>query len=139
MNTETNDEPIVNTKPIHTNMTGKSQIEILFSFKGRMSRLEFWGRAFPFLFPYAIIVIMIMNSELNSSGSVGLISLVFSLIGIYPTLAVWAKRIHDRNRSAWFLLILLIPISVVWIFIEVGFLKGTDGENRFGPDPAASS
>jgi uncharacterized membrane protein YhaH (DUF805 family) len=47
-----------------------------------------------------------------------------------------AKRCHDRDRSGWFQLIVLIPIlGALWLLVELGFLRGTIGANRFGPDP----
>lgn len=49
---------------------------------------------------------------------------------------VQVKRWHDRNKSAWWVLINLIPyIGFFWTFIECGFIKGTKGENRYGEDP----
>ncbi len=55
---------------------------------------------------------------------------------LWPMLAVLSKRIHDRGKPAWFLLIWLIPIiGPLWLFIEVGLLPGTAGPNPFGPDP----
>jgi uncharacterized membrane protein YhaH (DUF805 family) len=49
---------------------------------------------------------------------------------------VGVKRCHDRNRSGWFLLIGWLPIMNLWLFIELGFLAGTVGPNRFGlPEP----
>lgn len=51
-------------------------------------------------------------------------------------LAVGVKRWHDRNKSAWWILIALIPyIGGIWILIECGCLRGTLGPNRFGGDP----
>jgi len=59
-----------------------------------------------------------------------------SLIFLWPTLAVQAKRWHDRDKSAWWLLINLIPVvGAFWTLIENGFLEGTPGPNRFGFDP----
>ena len=47
-----------------------------------------------------------------------------------------AKRYHDRDRSGWWLLLILIPLlGPLWLIVVLGFLKGTEGENRFGPDP----
>ena len=46
------------------------------------------------------------------------------------------KRWHDRDKSGWWALLNLIPvIGTLWILIECGFLRGTYGGNRFGPDP----
>lgn len=44
------------------------------------------------------------------------------------------ERLHDRNKRGWWLLIWLVPvIGPLWILIEAGFLRGTGGMNRFGP------
>jgi len=51
-------------------------------------------------------------------------------------LAGAVKRLHDRDRSGWFYLIFFVPvIGTLWLLVELGFLRGTQGENRFGPDP----
>ena len=56
------------------------------------------------------------------------------LVG-YPLLAIHAKRWHDRNKSLWWQLISLIPIiGPIWVSIELGFLKGTKGINRYDPE-----
>jgi uncharacterized membrane protein YhaH (DUF805 family) len=52
------------------------------------------------------------------------------------SLAGAVKRLHDRDRSGWFYLIFFVPvIGTLWLLVELGFLRGTQGENRFGPDP----
>jgi uncharacterized membrane protein YhaH (DUF805 family) len=45
------------------------------------------------------------------------------------------KRSHDRDRSGWFILLFLVPLLNLWPLIELLFLRGTIGSNRFGPDP----
>lgn len=63
---------------------------------------------------------------------------LWSLLFLYPALAVTTKRWHDRDKSGWWSLILLVPvIGAIWMTVECGFLHGTDGLNRFGPDPLA--
>lgn len=62
--------------------------------------------------------------------------LITLLIITYTELAVSAKRWHDRNKSAFWILFSFIPIiGQIWTFIELGFLAGTTGHNRFGNDP----
>jgi uncharacterized membrane protein YhaH (DUF805 family) len=47
-----------------------------------------------------------------------------------------AKRLHDRDKSGWWVLITLISIlGDLWLVVECGCLRGTVGENRYGPDP----
>jgi uncharacterized membrane protein YhaH (DUF805 family) len=64
--------------------------------------------------------------------------LVLIALTLWPWIAVSVKRFHDRGRSGWFLLIALIPFfGALWLLIELGFLRGTPGPNRFGSYPLA--
>ena len=70
----------------------------------------------------------------------GLLMLVFSVVMLgrfIPSLAVSFRRLHDTNRSAWWLLIALIPFLGVVVLLVFMLLDGTPGDNRFGPDPKA--
>lgn len=59
---------------------------------------------------------------------------IFSLLAIIPAVLVYIKRWHDRDKSGWWMLIMLLPIiDAIWALIELGFLPGTPGPNRFGP------
>jgi uncharacterized membrane protein YhaH (DUF805 family) len=58
---------------------------------------------------------------------------IVSLLFLYPTYALYAKRWHDRNKSGWWSLIGFVPfIGGLWLLIELGFLGGDVGENDFG-------
>ena len=58
------------------------------------------------------------------------------LVLAWVNLAVHAKRWHDRNKSILWILFWFIPIiGQIWTLIELGFIRGTSGPNRFGPDP----
>jgi len=108
----------------------------LLSFDGRITRSAYWLK---FVLPYLVIAVVlgIVDAILGlQAEGVGLLGGLFGLAAIWPSIAVGAKRCHDRGRSGWFQLILLIPVAgVVWLLVELGFLRGTVGENRFGPDP----
>ena len=55
---------------------------------------------------------------------------------LVSTIKIFIKRYHDRDKSgAWVFIILVPVIGALWSFIETGFLAGTSGPNRFGPDP----
>ena len=74
---------------------------------------------------------------LQSVGAVGgLVLLVVYILALWIGLAIAAKRWHDRNKSAWWILIVFVPVvGGLWYLIECGFLKGTTGPNKFGADP----
>lgn len=60
-----------------------------------------------------------------------------SALLLWPAIAISAKRWHDRDKSAWWVLLALVPvIGWLWMLIDNGFRRGTPGPNRFGPPPA---
>ncbi|MEE9276551.1 MAG: DUF805 domain-containing protein [bacterium] len=119
--------------------------QVLFSFKGRIGRSTYWLRGvLPItVFELAMWLGVAIFQPLalqKGSDEIGLISaLILIVLGAAVTwagLAIGVKRCHDRGRSAWFLLVSLIPIiGSIWVLIELGFLRGTEGGNRYGPDP----
>jgi len=55
---------------------------------------------------------------------------------LWARIALIVKRWHDRDKSGWMYLVLLIPlIGPLWTIIECGFVDGTQGTNRYGPSP----
>lgn len=77
------------------------------------------------------------SAALASVGMVGgLILLVVYILMVWIGLAIAAKRWHDRNKSAWWILIVFVPVvGGLWYLIECGFLPGTPGSNKYGADP----
>ena len=109
---------------------------LLLSFEGRIGRKTYWMCFLAFL--GVAIVLGISTAFLGDIGMI--VQIVFLLAMVWCGLAVQAKRWHDRDKSAWWILIGLIPvIGPIWALIENGFLRGTEGGNRFGADPLAGS
>lgn len=105
-------------------------------FSGRGRRSEFW---FFVLFNFLVgIITSLVDLVLGTDGfnnGTGLIGTVASLALFLPSLAAAARRLHDTGRSAWFLLLILIPI-LGWIVLLVFYcLESQPGDNRFGPNP----
>jgi SSS family transporter len=100
--------------------------DLLLSFLGRITRTQFWT----YLIPVHIIFACLLAVAMRSGNMIPLT--IFGLATAYPTLAVNAKRCHDRGRSAFFMLVALVPILNLWYLIEVGFLPGTKGANQYG-------
>ena len=63
-----------------------------------------------------------------------IIAIVVGLALMIPSLAVGCRRLHDRNMSGWMQLILIIPLGF-FVLVVLWALKGTDGENNYGPKP----
>ena len=115
----------------------------LFGIKGRMLRSQYWGYSIAIGVVFSLIVgliLLIAHARGAPEGELDGLTSVLLLIALIPYLwtaiCVQAKRCHDRDRSGWFILISLIPfIGGIWLLIELGFLDGTQGDNRFGPSP----
>ncbi|MEZ5303365.1 MAG: DUF805 domain-containing protein [Verrucomicrobiales bacterium] len=65
-----------------------------------------------------------------------LVLCLVTLAAMWPSIALYAKRYHDINKSAWWICIGFVPlIGAIWMLIECGFMEGTKGPNQFGEDP----
>jgi len=115
--------------------------QVFFSFKGRMCRSDYWLKGFLPLLAVSIFSNILFYSAATDVGRVT--GIIIGIILWWPGLALLVKRLHDRNRSGWFAATMLIPfvgiIFAIWILIEVWFLRGTVGSNRFGDDPLQQS
>ncbi len=108
---------------------------LFFTTEGRIGRKSWWIGSFYFLV-FNIIVLLLFSINIEI---INIVACIFILASIYPYVVLSMKRCHDRNRSGWFLLVGLIPlIGEIWLLIELGRLLGTNGANRFGPDPLTS-
>jgi uncharacterized membrane protein YhaH (DUF805 family) len=107
-------------------------------FAGRARRSEYWW--FALFLALVSIVTSVLDNVLGtdfegSATSGGVISLIANLALLLPSLAVGVRRLHDTDRSGWWLLIALIPL-VGFIVLLVFFVQdGTPAPNRFGPSP----
>lgn len=106
------------------------------SFSGRISRKVFWIYGVLLMLVGALVVFGIIGAISAASETLALILGIPAYIAVvWVSLAMQAKRWHDRNKSAWWILIGLIPvIGGIWAFVETGCLRGTVGPNRFGDD-----
>ena len=107
-------------------------------FSDRAPRAEYWW--FYLLTIVAYIVSTIVDSVIGTGaalGPYGILSMVVMLGLLIPSLAAGVRRLHDTDRSGWWLLIVLIPLVGVIVLLIFFVLEGTKGDNRFGPDPYA--
>lgn len=98
-------------------------------FKGRASPKEFWMFVlFNFIFGFVLGIIDIaIESE-------AILSLLYSLAMFIPYIAVSVRRLHDTNRSGWWLLISLVPFGGIALLLFM--IQGSQsGENQYGPNP----
>jgi uncharacterized membrane protein YhaH (DUF805 family) len=105
-------------------------------FTGRARRKEYW---FFVLFAYIIMIALVFvdtaMGTVNEVYPVGPLSGIFWLLIIIPQVAVAIRRLHDSDRTGFWLLISFVPIiGPIW-FLVLMFLDGTMGPNQYGEDP----
>ena len=111
-------------------------VDLFLSLNGRLRRSTYLLGQLILLLLTAVAFVLDLWRGSSQLDGMGEISIIFSLLALYPSIALYTKRWHDRNKSGWWSLLVLVPIiGPIWMFIELGFLGGTIGPNRFGPDP----
>jgi uncharacterized membrane protein YhaH (DUF805 family) len=142
-----------------------SWVKLFFSFRGRVNPAGYWLVSLTWF-----VLAIVLYNFWPASGTLGVpiganhpvdaVSLLAAVPPLASCFAVVVKRLHDRNKSAWWLLLFYYcpPIAetlaslnaldsamvflnilslaiTLWAFVELGFLRGTFGPNRYGPDP----
>ena len=98
-------------------------------FSGRAGRSEYWM----FLL-FNIIITVVIGLIEGFVGSQGIVSLLYGLAVLLPALGVSVRRLHDTNRSGWWLLISFVPIIGTIVLLVFMTLESQYGDNRYGPN-----
>jgi len=101
-----------------------------FTIRGRAPRSEYWWFQLAYTIAFCTSLFLVAVSDIYW---ILYISVVIG--GIIPQFTVSVRRLHDIDRSGWWLLLFLVPLigAILWLvwYLE----RGTQGFNRFGPDP----
>ena len=123
------------------------------NFQGRAARSEYWFFAlFVFIVAGILSALMFATVDFNTGQISGVGYVIIAILAIFylailiPSIAVAVRRLHDRNMSGWWYLGFIVLGAVPFVGIAASIamlvifcLKGTDGDNRFGPDPLRPS
>jgi uncharacterized membrane protein YhaH (DUF805 family) len=138
---------------------------LFFGFNGRINRAKYWIAILIYLAIY--LVLAVIGYATDQSATYQAINGMLNIVIFISSLAVGIKRLHDRNKSGWYLVLFYIVPGVlmvasilagvtteettmigtilglmafaigVWAFVELGCLRGTVGANQYGADPVA--
>ena len=140
-------------------------IDLLFSFQGRINRAKFWlAVLICCIFGVAVVGTAItLTSSVTALNNVALLTAIPIVVS---AIAVGVKRLHDRNKDSWWLIVFYggsllstvangffpdadsLPTGIallqylsfavfIWALVELGCLRGTISGNRYGGDPLA--
>ena len=106
------------------------------TFSGRARRKEYWMFfLFNVLISLGLGVLDVVAGTYSVEYETGFFSGLYSLLVLIPSIAVGVRRLHDTNRSGWWILISLIPIIGVLVLFVFMCLDSQPGTNRFGVNP----
>ena len=144
---------------------------LLFSFNGRINRAKYWLAVLIYMVVwtafFAGCLIWLAGTNIENlfkfAGAVlllWLVGFILLIAGTWSALAVGVKRLHDRDKSGWWILLFWLGPGIlgswqtatpdlgggfilslaalailIWAFVELGCLPGTAGPNQYGPDP----
>lgn len=107
-------------------------------FSGRARRKEYWFFVlFYLLIAIPLTIVDAMVFGMSESG-IGILSAIFMLGMLIPSIAVAIRRLHDTNRSGWWVLVSLIPFVGPFILLYFMIKAGDSGSNNYGDDPIAA-
>ena len=143
---------------------------LLFGFTGRINRGKYWLAALIYMAAWTTFIAcslvwlggLNIDNLLSFAGAglmIWLIGFILFIAGTWSGLAVGIKRLHDRDKSGWWILLFWLGPSIlgswpaatdigggfmlslaaaaiaIWAFVELGCLRGSPGPNQYGPDP----
>jgi uncharacterized membrane protein YhaH (DUF805 family) len=125
---------------MNPNMTpidwAKRPLQKYADFSGRAPRAEYWW--FYLFVMLGYVAASIIDSMVGLGGTVspyGILTMLFGLAMLVPSLAAGARRLHDIGRSGWWLLIVLVPIIGIIVLIVFLVTPSEPGDNQYGPNP----
>ena len=125
-------------------------LQTLFGFRGRLRRSHYWAVGLIMTFVVApliggLIAPLLPHGDTSDIPLTGENEVGYGLLTVFVALYVWVrlailtKRLHDRDKSGWLMMIVLIPVLGVfwglWMCIECAFFDGDPGGNKYGPSP----
>ncbi|MFD1624549.1 DUF805 domain-containing protein [Azospirillum griseum] len=107
------------------------------TFSGRAPRSEYWYWMLFYLIVTILAAVLdfglLMEDAEEWSESAGIVERLITLILAIPSLAVSVRRLHDIDRSGWWVLLSFVPL-VGWLVLLIWNVKKGDAvDNRFGP------
>lgn len=103
-------------------------------FDGRARRMEYW-----MFMLFNLVITVVLAIVEGFLGSAGLVGALYGLAVLIPGIAVSVRRLHDTNRSGWWLLIAFVPIIGTIVLLVFMFLDSQPGSNQYGPNPKAAA
>ena len=109
-------------------------------FQGRARRKEYWYFVlFNILISIVLALIDVATGTFSAQAGLGLLGAIYTLGVLIPGIAVTVRRLHDADHSAWWLLIVFVPLIGLIVLLVFMFQDSHPGANKYGPNPKAAT
>lgn len=106
------------------------------TFRGRARRREYWRYILYYVIAFvALVLVDMLTGTFNMESQLGFLSGLFLLFMLIPSVAVAVRRLHDTERSGWWVLLALLPLIGQLVLLFFFIQEGDEGDNAYGPDP----
>lgn len=105
-------------------------------FSGRARRKEYWFFVlFNIIISIVLAVIDGVTGSFSPEAGMGLLGGIYTLAVLIPSIAVSVRRLHDTERSGWWLLIALVPLIGAIVLLVFMVQDSKPGQNQYGANP----
>ena len=105
-------------------------------FSGRARRKEYWFFVlFNIIISIVLAVIDGVTGSFSPEAGMGLLGGIYTLAVLIPGIAVSVRRLHDTERSGWWLLITLVPLIGAIVLLVFMVQDSKPGQNQYGANP----
>ena len=109
-------------------------------FEGRAQRAEYWYYVlFSLIISFLLAMIDGATGSFNEEAGIGILGGIYALAVLIPSIAVGVRRLHDTNRSGWWLLLGLVPLIGFIVLIVFFVIDSDQGDNQYGSNPKGST
>ena len=106
-------------------------------FEGRANRTQYWYFVLTEILAFFILELLCVIPFVNIIAFLALLVLGLGLI--VPGIAVSVRRLHDTNKSGWWLLLCFVPFVGSIVILVFMCLEGTKGANKYGDEPVVEN
>ncbi len=99
-----------------------------FEISGRSRRREYW------IYHLVWAIALALVSVMMASGSKAFLGLLV-IAGLIPAITVTIRRLHDINRSGWWILVTFLPVIGGLVLLIMALIPGSPGMNDYGDEP----
>jgi uncharacterized membrane protein YhaH (DUF805 family) len=100
------------------------------NFEGRSNRGEYWWAVLAIVL--VSLVLSVIDGIMTASGGIPILGSIFSLATLVPGISLGVRRLHDIDKSGWWMLLMIVPVVGFLVLLYFFIQRPDEAPNRFG-------